>query len=51
VIVAVDGAPVRNQDELRRLLRGRKRGETVSVKLVRGQPNATKVVDVSVALK
>jgi S1-C subfamily serine protease len=37
VIVAVDGAPVRNQDELRRL--------------VRGQPNATKVVDVSVALK
>ncbi|MBL8729587.1 MAG: trypsin-like peptidase domain-containing protein [Planctomycetes bacterium] len=51
IIVAIDGTPVRNQDELRRMLRGRKRGETVSVKLVRGEPDTTKVVDVPVALK
>jgi S1-C subfamily serine protease len=51
VIVAVDGTAVRNANDLRLLLRGRKRGETVTVQLVRGEPDAAQVVDVPVALK
>ena len=51
VIVAVDGAPIRSRDDLQRLLRGRKRGETVSVKLIRGDIDAAQLVEVPVALK
>jgi len=51
IIVAVDGTPIRSQADLQRLLRGRKRGETVSVKVVRGDRESAKVVDVPVALK
>ena len=51
IIVALDGTPIRSQADLLRLLRGRKRGETVSVKVVRGGVDSAKVVDVPVAVK
>ena len=51
VIVAVDGRPIRSHDDVRRSLRGRKRGETVSVKVVRGDPEHFEVRDVAVAVK
>ena len=51
IIVAVDGSPIRSRADLSRLLRGRKRGELVSVKVVRGGTEAPTVVDVPVALK
>ncbi|MEO6595186.1 MAG: trypsin-like peptidase domain-containing protein, partial [Planctomycetota bacterium] len=51
VIVAVDGAPIRAYNDLQRLLRGRKRGETVAVKVVRGDAEGSSVLEVKVALK
>ena len=51
VIVALDGSPIRSGDDVRRLLRGRKRGETVSVKVVRGDREHFEVRDVAVAVK
>ncbi|MFY9343437.1 MAG: trypsin-like peptidase domain-containing protein [Planctomycetota bacterium] len=50
IIVAIDGRPVRTQPEIARLLRGRKRGEVVNVKVVRDR-DATEVVELPVALK
>ncbi len=50
-IAAIDGKPVRSPTDLSRLLRGRKRGETVKVTLVRGDPDMAKVVEVPVSLK
>ena len=51
IIVAVDGTSIRSQDDLKRLLRGRKRGETVVVKVVRQDANDAGIVDVPVAVK
>ena len=50
IIVAIAGTPIRSQAEVSRALRGRKRGDTVKVKLVRGD-DRTEVVEVPVALK
>jgi S1-C subfamily serine protease len=51
VIVAVDGKAVRSQEDVKRLLRGRKRGETVSVKVVRGDPEHAEIHDIPVVVK
>jgi S1-C subfamily serine protease len=50
VIVEVDGRPVRFFDDLGKALAGRKPGDTVTVTVVRGLPDAPKVVAVPVKL-
>ncbi|MEQ1633818.1 MAG: PDZ domain-containing protein, partial [Planctomycetota bacterium] len=49
ILVAVDDQPVRSMADLQRQLRGRKRGETVSVKVLRNDEQ--KLVDLGVTLK
>ncbi|MCA8947949.1 MAG: trypsin-like peptidase domain-containing protein [Planctomycetes bacterium] len=51
LIVAIDGEPVRSQSDLKLALRGRKRGEQVVVKVVRGDPDLGKVVELPIVLK
>jgi S1-C subfamily serine protease len=51
IIVAVEGSEIRSYADLQRLLRGRKRGETVPVKIVRGDPERPQVVELPVALR
>lgn len=50
VIVAIDNARVRTFDELGTALRGKKGGDTVSVIVVRGMPDAPKLETVRVQL-
>jgi S1-C subfamily serine protease len=50
VIVAIDGVKVRSYDELQGALRGKKAGDTVQVKLVRGLPDAQRLETVGVTL-
>lgn len=49
ILVAVDDQPVRSMADLKRQLQGRKRGETVMVKVLRSDER--KLVDVGVTLK
>jgi S1-C subfamily serine protease len=51
VIIAVNDTPVRSQDDLKRLLRGRRRGEEVPVKVLRGGPDRQQIVQLGVALR
>ncbi|MBL8724172.1 MAG: trypsin-like peptidase domain-containing protein [Planctomycetes bacterium] len=51
VIVAVDDAPVRSQADLQRVLRGRKRGEQVRVKVVRSDGERGELLELPVSLK
>jgi S1-C subfamily serine protease len=50
LIVAVDGRAVRSFDELEPALRGKKPGQVVQVKLVRGLPDAPRIETVPVTL-
>jgi S1-C subfamily serine protease len=50
ILVAVDGQPVRSMTDLKRQLRGRKRGEAVAVKVLRADERQ-QVVELRVTLK
>jgi len=50
ILVAVDGQPVRSMADLRRQLRGRKRGEALTVKVLRADERQ-QVVELRVTLK
>ena len=50
LIVAVDGTPLRSDEDLRRLLRGRKRGEEAEIQVIRGYPRNPHVETVKVIL-
>ena len=51
ILVAVGDQPVRSMADLQRQLRGRKRGETIAVKVLRTLDRAQQVVEVPVTLK
>ena len=50
VIVAIDELPVRMFDEIPRALKGKTAGQKVTVRIVRGMPNAPRLETVTVAL-
>ncbi|MGE3175572.1 MAG: S1C family serine protease [Planctomycetota bacterium] len=50
VIVEIGGRPVRSTNDLLRELRGRKRGEQVAVKVLRGEPPRQQVLELTVTL-
>jgi len=51
ILVAVDGAPIRNLAELQKQLRGRRRGEKVKVTVLRGEPGTMQPVELGVSIK
>jgi S1-C subfamily serine protease len=51
VIVAIDGMQIRSLADVHRMLRGRKRGDSVKVTVIRGEPNQAQLVELPVALK